>query len=189
MKEKIYRGRGIDEITEIVKTSGPLLGEIVRSTGEHIAGVEFDLVNGELYLTVDGEQYTSITNALHELAPEVATHDAEGSEGSGNVANNVIGNYAILKHVVFGSRTMYDIVGGTTTTRQPRQTGATRTKRVLVQRADPATTPAPNNLYNYFGRDSVIAIAKSMGGAEPFQAHIRSMTIQQFANEFGLTIQ
>jgi hypothetical protein len=187
MKDKTYRGRGTDEITEIIKNTGTNLeGQIVRATGEHIANVEFALANGDLYLTVDGTEYTSITNALHEMAPELATHDAEGSEGSGNVANNVIGNYAILKHVLFGGRSMYDMLGGSNTTKTVRIAKA-KAKAVRVVLADPKTTPAQNNLYNYFKRDDIIAIAKRLGGAEPFQAAIKGLTVNEFAQKFEVS--
>jgi hypothetical protein len=185
MKDKTYRGRGTDEITEIIKNTGAnLQGQIVRATGEHIANVEFALANGDLYLTVDGNEYTSITNALHEMAPELATHDADGSEGSGNVANNVIGNYAILKHVLFGGRSMYDMLGGSNTTKTVR---ITKAKAVKVVLADPKTTPAQNNLYNYFNRDDIIGIAKKLGGAEPFQAAIKGLTVSEFAQKFEVS--
>lgn len=188
-KIKTYRGRGADEITAIVKNSGPMLGQIIRATGEPVADVEFRLEGTQLILTVAGEEYSSITNALHKLAPEVATHDADGSEGSGNVANNVIGNYAILKHVVFGGQTMYEIVGGdAVAVKKPKEKKPAKAKVAKVEAKDPATTPASNNLYDFFKRDQIIAIAKELGGAEPFQAKIKGMTINQFATKFGLTV-
>jgi len=188
MKDKTYRGRGTDEITEIIKNTGANLeGQLVRATGEHIANVEFALANGDLYLTVDGNEYTSITNALHEMAPELATHDADGSEGSGNVANNVIGNYAILKHVLFGGRSMYEILGGASVTKSTRVPKAKAAKIVKVAPADPKNTPAQNNLYDFFKRDDIIGIAKKLGGAEPFQAAIKGLTVSEFAQKFELS--
>jgi hypothetical protein len=187
-KDRIYRGRGQEEITELCqKMGGRALGEIQRNTGEAVATVEFSLVNGELHLTVDGEQYTSITNALHELAPDIATNAADGSEGSGNVANNVIGNYAILKHVILEGQTMYEILGGDAQ-KKPRKAVTSAAKKVRTVVGDPAQTPAPGNLYNWFPRDRIVEIARSMGGAEQFQAAIQGKTVKQFADQFGLPV-
>jgi hypothetical protein len=189
-KIKTYRGRGADEITGILKNSnGPLLGQIIRATGEPVADVEFRMEGTQLILTVAGEEYSSITNALHKLAPEVATHDADGSEGSGNVANNVIGNYAILKHVVFGGQTMYEIVGGdAVAVKKPKEKKPAKAKVIKVERKDPASCPASGNLYEFFTRNQVVDIARAQGGAEAFQAMIKGMTINQFATKFGLTV-
>ena len=188
MKERIYRGRGQDEILSIIQTTGQnLTGEIVRANGDHVAEVEFSVVNGDLYLTVDGQQYTSITNALHEMAPDLATHDAEGSEGSGNVANNVIGNYAILKHVILDGCSMYDIAGGFSA-RKPRAQGLRRAKIKAVVRPDAGQVPAQGNLYQYFRRDQIVEIARSLGGAEQFQAAIQGMTVAEFSQKYSVEI-
>jgi hypothetical protein len=187
-KDRVYRGRGQEEITDLCqKMGGTVLGEIQRNTGDAVATVEFSLVNGELHLTVDGEQYTSITNALHELAPEIATNAADGSEGSGNVANNVIGNYAILKHVILEGQSMWEILGGDSH-KKPRKTTPTAAKKARTVISDPSQTPAPGNLYNWFPRDQIVEIARQMGGAEQFQAAIQGKTVKQFADQFGLPV-
>jgi hypothetical protein len=187
-KDRVYRGRGQEEITELCeKMGGTVLGEIQRNTGDTVATVEFSLVNGELHLTVDGEQYTSITNALHELAPDIATNAADGSEGSGNVANNVIGNYAILRHVILEGQSMWEILGGDSH-KKPRKTTSTAMKKARTVISDPTQTPAPGNLYNWFPRDQIVEIARSMGGAEQFQAAIQGKTVKQFADQFGLPV-
>jgi hypothetical protein len=188
MNTKTYRGRGLEELTELCQNhGGALQGEIKRTTGETVAHLEFTLVNGELHLVVDGDEYTSITNALHALAPDIATHDAEGSEGSGNVANNVIGNYAILKHVMVQGQTMWDILGGTHRAKAPKAT-ATRKTKSLAPRRDPQTTPAQGNLYDFFARDQIVAIAQSLGGAAEFQAQIQGITITEFSDRFGVSL-
>jgi hypothetical protein len=48
--------------------------------------------------------------------------------------------------------------------------------------------PAQNNLYSWFKRDDIVRIARAQGGAEQFQNRIKSMTIKQFADEFGLAV-
>lgn len=184
--EKTYRGRGLEQLQELCQSrGGHLHGRIQRTTGEPVADIEFSLVNGQVHLIVEGEQYTSITNALHALAPDIATHDAEGSEGSGNVANNVIGNYAILKHVIIEGQSMWEILGG-----QPAGRPSSSVKRAVIkrQRRDPETTPAQGNLYDFFTRDQIVGIARQQGGAEQFQSQIKSMTVQQFADQFGLSL-
>ena len=186
-QNRFYRGRGYDEMFEICNNSGGVLeGQIIRATGEPIANVEFRTEGAQLILTVAGEEYSSITGALSALAPEIATHNADGSEGSGNVANNVIGNYAILKHVLFGNRTMYEMVGGSPVSVKKIKTG-TVTKKVKIEVKDPTSTLASGNLYDFFERAQVVEIAKKLGGAEQFQSAIKGLTIEQFATKFELT--
>jgi len=107
----LYRGRGEAELYNYVSANGTLRGEIIKNTGDYVADVEIDTAGSNVVLKVNNIEFSSITNALNQLYPDLATNNAEGSEGSGNVANNVIGNYAILKHVVFGKVTLEDIVG------------------------------------------------------------------------------
>lgn len=183
-----YRGRGFDELFQYVSTSGTLVGEIQRNTGEHVASVEISIQNSDLVLEVNGRTFTSITNALTELYPELAVNDAEGSEGSGNIANNVIGNYAILKHVMFGNVSMEDIVGPSNANPTPRKTrtvSAKKTPKVVVNIKE---LPASGNLYDYFQREVIVAIAKAKGGAEAFQAYLKGKTISSFADENGLAV-
>jgi hypothetical protein len=47
---------------------------------------------------------------------------------------------------------------------------------------------AAGNLYDFFSRDVIVPIAKSMGGAEAFQNSLKGKSIAQFASEFGLVI-
>ena len=188
-QNRFYRGRGYDEMFEICTNSGGVLeGQIIRATGEPIADVGFRIESSQLILTVAGEEYSSITGALSALAPEIATHDADGSEGSGNVANNVIGNYAILKHVIFGNRTMYEMVGGTPVSVNKSKVGNKPKKAKAEAIKDPFSTPASGNLYDFFQRSQVVEIAKQLGGADDFQAAIKGLTIGQFASQFNLTI-
>lgn len=182
-----YRGRGFDELFEYVSTNGTLVGEIQRNTGDHVASVEISIQNKELVLEVNGQTFSSITNALTELYPDLATNDAEGSEGSGNIANNVIGNYAILKHVIFGNVTMEDIVGPTSVSRGPRKPRSISVKKATVT-VSINELPASGNLYSYFKRDQIIPIAQAHGGAEGFQAYLKGKTIASFAEENGLTV-
>ena len=187
-QSRCYRGRGYDEMFETCSNAGGTLsGQIIRATGEPIADVKFRIENSQLILEVAGEEYSSITGALSALAPEIATHDADGSEGSGNVANNVIGNYAILKHVIFGNRTMYEMVGGSPVTVNKSKVGS-KPKKVKTEIKDPTNTPASGNLYDFFQRAPVVEIAKRLGGAEAFQSAIKGLTIRQFASKFNLTI-
>lgn len=186
-KPTYYRGRGFDELYEHVSNHGTLVGEIQRNTGDHVASVEISIQNKELVLEVNGKTFSSITNALSELYPELAVNDAEGSEGSGNIANNVIGNYAILKHVVFGNMTMEDIVGTAGVTRGPRSPRTTKPKKATVT-VNINELPASGNLYNFFKGDVIKNLARSMGGAEPFQAYLKGKTIADFARENGLTV-
>ena len=188
MKKPIYyRGRGHDELYSYVQTNGILSGNIVRNTGDHVAGVEISIQNNELILEVDGQTFSSITNALSELYPSLAVNEAEGSEGSGNIANNVIGNYAILKHVVFGNMTMEDLVGTAGVARSPRSPRTTKPKKATVT-VNINELPASGNLYNFFKGDVIKSLARSMGGAESFQAYLKGKTIADFARENGLTV-
>lgn len=57
-----------------------------------------------------------------------------------------------------------------------------------VVKQDPATVVAKGNLYNYFSRDQIVSIARSMGGAEPFQVAITGLTIKEFAEKFDLKL-
>jgi hypothetical protein len=186
-KPTYYRGRGFDELYDYVSTNGTLVGEIQRNTGDFVASVEISIQNKELFLEVNGQTFSSITNALSELYPDLAVNDAEGSEGSGNIANNVIGNYAILKHVVFGNVTMEDIVGTASVSRGPRRPRVAKPKKITVT-VNINELPASGNLYNFFKADVIKGLAKSMGGAEPFQAYLRGKTIADFARENGLTV-
>jgi hypothetical protein len=68
MKKPVYyRGRGHDELYNYVQTNGILSGNIVRNTGDHVAGVEISIQNNELILEVDGQTFSSITNAFLQL--------------------------------------------------------------------------------------------------------------------------
>ena len=182
-----YRGRGFDELFQYVSTNGTLVGKIQRNTGEHVAGVEISIQSSDLVLEVNGKTFTSITNALTELYPELAVNDAEGSEGSGNIANNVIGNYAILKHVMFGNVSMEDIVGLSNANTTPRKTRTVTTKKPTVT-VNIKELPASGNLYDYFQREVIVAIAKAKGGAEAFQAYLKGKTISSFADDNGLAV-
>jgi hypothetical protein len=182
-----YRGRGFDELFAYVSTNGTLVGEIQRNTGDHVASVEISIQSKELILEVNGQTFSSITNALSELYPALAINDAEGSEGSGNIANNVIGNYAILKHVVFGNVTMEDIVGPASVSRGPRKPRVTKSKKPTVT-VNINELPASGNLYSYFKREVIVGIAKAKGGAESFQAYLQGKTIAGFAEDNGLTV-
>jgi hypothetical protein len=109
-----YTGRGFDQIVNYIDANGvngSIVGKLIRITGEKVATVEFSIQNDNLYLLVNGVEFSSITSALVTLESELSTNDATGSDGSGNVANNVIGNYAIMRHVVFGNSTLEQIIG------------------------------------------------------------------------------
>ena len=188
MKKPIYyRGRGHDELYNYVRTNGTLSGNIIRNTGDYVAGVEISIQNNELILEVDGQTFSSITNALSELYPSLAVNEAEGSEGSGNLANNIIGNYAILKHVIFGNITLEDIVGVTPTSPKRSGTVKVKAKKAPVVSKDP-TVVASGNLYRFFARDVIVPIAKQHGGAEGFQDYLKGKTVGDFAAENGLAI-
>lgn len=188
MKKPIYyRGRGHDKLYSYVQTNGTLSGNIIRNTGDRVAGVEIDIQNSELILEVDGQTFSSITNALNELYPSLAVNDADGSEGSGNLANNIIGNYAILKHVVFGNVTLEDIVGVTPASPNRKGTVKVKAKKILEVAKDPTVT-ASGNLYRFFARDIIVPIAKQHGGAEGFQDYLKGKTVGDFATENGLAI-
>lgn len=187
-KRKIYRGRGCDEIFAYVSQHGELVGSIIRANGDHVADVSLSVVGDEVYLEVDGIEYSSITDALRQRYDELAIHDAGGSDGSGDIANNIIGNYAILRHVSFGNKTLEDIVGAvsTSTSSASRKVRAPKKKSVTVFKS-PDDVPARGNLYDFFSRDTIVAIANAMGGAERFQASLEGKTVAQFAQEHGLT--
>lgn len=179
---KTYRGRGLEELRELA----PISGRIERSTGEWVAEVEFTVENSQLILRVNGREYSSITNALHELAPELATHAADGSEGSGNIANNIIGNYNILKNVILGTQSMAEIVGTGSRTAAPSKT---RFKRPALPAVKiDSDLPARGNLYSVFAREEIVKIAQGMGGAEQFQNSLEGLTLQQFAEQHGLEL-
>jgi hypothetical protein len=190
MKKPVYyRGRGFDELYKYVSNNGTMVGEIQRNTGDHVASVEISVQNKELILEVNGQTFSSITNALTELYPDLAVNAADGSEGSGNIANNVIGNYAILKHVVFGNITMEDIVGASIATHTPRKPrSSTKTKKAPAVTVNISELPARGNLYSYFKRDAIVGIARAMGGPEAFQASLEGKTIKQFAQEHNLSV-
>lgn len=187
-KINAYRGRGHDELYTYVDQHGTLVGEIVRNTGAHVASVEVSIDNGVLRLEVNGKEFSSITNALREMESVLAVSDAEGSEGSGNVANNVIGNYAILKHVVFGAVTMEDIVGLASPGTVRNKTSAKSRKPKTVKVTLDSSVLASGNLYNFFARDQILPIAHAHGGADGFQQYLAGKTVDQFANENGLVI-
>jgi len=51
-----------------------------------------------------------------------------------------------------------------------------------------SSVPAIGNLYDFFSRDVIVPISKSMGGAEAFQISLKGKSIAQFASEFNLAI-
>jgi hypothetical protein len=73
--------------------------------------VEFSVVGGNLHLNVDGTEYGNITSAIAGLAEYLTFGSSTGSNDDGNNTNNVIGNRAIRRHVVFGNTTLEQIVG------------------------------------------------------------------------------
>lgn len=61
-------------------------------------------------------------------------------------------------------------------------------KSTVTIKADPSDVQAAGNLYNYFSREQIVPIAKSLGGAEPFQEAIKGLTVKGFAEKFDLNI-
>lgn len=182
MNSSYYRGRGYDEIFEHVTINGPLVGEIIRITGERVAVISFDIDAGELALKVNGQEFTSVTNALSELYPKLAVNDATGSEGSGNIANNVIGNYAIFKHVVFGKVTLEDIVGTSATgsyvrkTPNPNRTHKVRPVKVIM---------AKEGFWELYDKTTMASLVMKYGRDLVKRAY-DYLTITEFTNMFGI---
>lgn len=58
----------------------------------------------------------------------------------------------------------------------------------VASKADPATTTASGNLYDFFKREQVVTIAKSFGGAEAFQTAIKGMSVLDFAKKFDVPL-
>lgn len=185
-KRKIYRGRGRDEIYNYLSKHGDQLGSITRANGDHVADIALSIVGDDVRLEVDGVEYSSITDALKVRYDDFAVHDADGSEGSGDVANNIIGNYAILRHVMIGSVSLEDIVGPSESAKNDRGARAKKPKPAIKVAVTDKTVSAAGNLYDFFDRDHVVSIARAHGGAEGFQRVIQGMSVQQFAERFGV---
>jgi hypothetical protein len=165
--DKVYSGKGYNELYSKVLECGSLLGEIVRVTGDKVASVEFSIEDGSLILRVNGKEYSSITTALSKNYKNWAINSASGSEGSGDIANNIIGNYAILKHVFFDKESLYDIIGRYTSGRRTVPLSTNNMKRSARIRSDenlPAnevffekyTVSDAKMLQEKFGRELVI---------------------------------
>lgn len=58
-------------------------------------------------------------------------------------------------------------------------------KEVVVKNVN---VPASGNLYDFFKREQIVAIAKAMGGAEAFQAYLKDKTVAQFAADNSLPV-
>jgi hypothetical protein len=71
---------------------------------------------------------------------------------------------------------------------RPKGEPKPRAKKVTIAGRDPQTTPAQGNLYDFFARDQIVAIAKSLGGAAEFQAQIQGITITEFSDRFGVSL-
>ncbi len=174
-----YTGKGHDELYQHVQTSGALHGEILRTTGHVVSDVSVTIENGLLILRVNGVEYSSITSALQSNYDRFAVNRANGSEGSGDIANNIIGNYAILKHVVFGNITLDDIVGGS----ESRGTGP-RAARV---RKEPATDNRPVNevFFNKYTMNDAKALQTKFG-RDLVTREFNILTLNEFEMRFGL---
>ena len=185
-KRKIYRGRGGDEIFNYLAKNGNQVGEILRANGDHVADISLSIAGDDVHLEVDGVGYTSITDALRQRYDDLAIHDADGSDGSGDIANNIIGNYAILRHVIVGSTTLEDIVGPMESSKSGITVKMRVPKAKVTVKILDRSVPAANNLADHFDRDIYVAIARSLGGAQAFQDAIRGLSVEQFSEKFQI---
>ena len=60
-------------------------------------------------------------------------------------------------------------------------------KSTTVVKLDPSV-PARGNLYSFFKREQIVALARAAGGPEAFQASLEGLTIRDFATKFDLTL-
>jgi hypothetical protein len=161
-KQISYTGRGFDSIVNYIDSNGvngTIYGKIVRITGEKIADVEFTIQNDNLFLFVDGQVYSSISSALITLEARIAQNSADGSLGTGNTANNVIGNYAIFRHVLFGNTSLEQIIGKSDNLRV-RVFKGDRRQAVSVANTRLLSLTARDGIYKKYSFGTVSAIAK-----------------------------
>lgn len=186
-----YTGRGFDSIVNYIDSNGinsSINGWMIRITGEKIAPVNFSIINDELILTVDGVEYPNISEAVRQLAINEARGSATGSNEDGNAGNNLIGNYAFLRHVVFGSTTLEQIIGQSerpfnrklTNKRDITRLTSVKMSRVLAQ-------SARNGVFQIYGESKGFEIIRSIANKFMFDSKRMSSLLDTLnTNEFQL---
>jgi flagellar hook assembly protein FlgD len=180
-----YTGRGFDQIVSYIDahgTSGSLVGKLVRVSGEKIAAVEFSIQNDSLHLFVNGTEYPNVTEAIRDLTNQFSG-DATGSNEDGNSANNVIGNYAITRHIIFGNTSLEQIVGRSTVTRA-RLAKSLVTRSVKVART--LNTEARSGIFKLYDYATIKNIAKRFNlSAQRMSFLLDKLSTNEFELMFG----
>jgi hypothetical protein len=65
---------------------------------------------------------------------------------------------------------------------------ATKSCNSVQTKLDVSSVPATGNLYDYFSRDQIVTIAKSLGGPDAFQGAIKGLSVLDFAKKFDLSV-
>jgi len=186
-----YTGRGFDKIVNYIDTegvSGTITGHIVRINGEKIASIDFSIKNDNLYLTVNGVDFSNVTEAIRYLTVMASTNNATGSNDDGNSANNVIGNYAIMRHIMFGSVSLEQIVGKSDTSKT-RVTKLNRTRIPSVSITRLLNAPAREGFFKMYPDYSVIKGISGKFNLTPTKMSflLDTLTTNEFQLMFGRT--
>jgi hypothetical protein len=180
-----YTGRGFDQIVNYIDTNGinnSLIGKLVRISGEKIATVEFSIQNDELFLFVNGTEYPNVTEAIRNLTSQ-CSGDASGSNEDGNSANNVIGNYAITRHIIFGNTSLEQIIGRSSVTRA-RLVNALVSRSVGLSRT--MNTEARSGIFKLYDYSTIKSIAAKFNiSAQRMSFLLDKLSTNEFELMFG----
>ena len=184
-----YNGRGFDSIINYIDNNGnngTITGHVVRVTGEKVAIVEFSIKNDNLFLMVDGVDFSNVTEAIRYLTVKSSKNDASGSNDDGNSANNVIGNYAIMRHIIFSGVSLEQIVGKANTMRA-RITKSPRTYVRSVGTARILNTTAREGFFKLYPDYAVIkGISKQFSlNTSRMSYLLDTLTTNEFQLMFG----